>query len=229
MSQTIVDKILFPAPPPSYDSNFPNFWIPYKEDNIPCYIHVNSASYKGIVIYAHGNACDIGLIKEEIGFYSQYFPLIFLTFEYPGYGVSSGIPNETTINNAFERVYDFVINTLKCPSERIFLFGRSIGTGPCTRLASSLSKHYTMLGGLILHSPYLSILDIVKQFGFLGQVGSLFISNRWNNSNVIKDVKCPVLFLHGNEDSLIHSEHSEKLYNLCGSEKKRFKDCKWRS
>jgi len=146
------------------------------------------------------------------------------SYEYPGYGCMDGETTEESINETIECVYRFVNETLGCPCNRIFFFGRSIGTGPSVRMAAMLMRESEVnIGGLILQSPYLSILDIVKQFGFIGNVGSIFIRNRWNNQEMVGDVMCPVLFLHGKDDQLIQPFHSEQLYLLCGSEEKVLK------
>jgi len=81
-------------------------------------------------------------------------------------------------------------------------------------------KDNIRVGGLIIQSAYLSILDIIKQFGFLGSVGSIFISNRWNNKSLISEITCPILMLHGISDNLIPCTHSQELYEICPSEKK---------
>lgn len=56
-----------------------------------------------------------------------------------------------------ERVYDFLSYTLGFEEKDIFLFGRSIGSGPATHLASKKKP-----GTLILMCPYTSIRSIVK-------------------------------------------------------------------
>jgi hypothetical protein len=41
-----------------------------------------------------------------------------------------------------------------------------------------------------------------------------------NNEEFVKNIGCPMLFIHGEEDTLIFPEHSKKLHALCGSNKK---------
>jgi fermentation-respiration switch protein FrsA (DUF1100 family) len=91
----------------------------------------------------------------------------------------------------------------------IIIFGRSIGSGPATYLAST-----KQVGALILMSAYTSIRNIVRDY--IGVFGSL-IGERFPNHERIKQVKCPVLFIHGIKDKLISYKHSEKLCQLCTS------------
>ena len=37
----------------------------------------------------------------------------------------------------------------------------------------------------------------------------------------MKDVKCPVLFVHGGNDKIVPKEMAEELFEACGSENKR--------
>ena len=74
------------------------------------------------------------------------------------------------------------------------VFGRSIGSGPATYLASAKP-----IGMLILMSAYTSIRNIVKDYvGFLG----LLVKERFPNIARIAYVKCPILFIHGMRDRL---------------------------
>jgi hypothetical protein len=77
--------------------------------------------------------------------------------EYPGYGIYDGSPDANQILIDAESVYIYLTEILKIPEESIILFGRSIGTGPATYLASKKSPC-----ALLLMSPFLSIRDIVK-------------------------------------------------------------------
>lgn len=97
---------------------------------------------------------------------------------------------------------------LKFKPKDIVVIGRSIGTGPsldlCTRVEPSM---------LCLISPFTSIKDVTKNN--YGSIASGFLKERFNNREKIKDVKCPVLFVHGKEDSLITYTDSKELYDLC--------------
>ena len=42
---------------------------------------------------------------------------------------------------------------------------------------------------------------------------SIFLEKIFKSQEYIKDVKCPILFIHGKKDSLINYEHTLKLKN----------------
>lgn len=76
-----------------------------------------------------------------------------------------------------------------------------MGSGPSSLLANIFRPR-----ACILMSPYISVKDVAKNMvgGFL----SLLIQEHFNNKEQLKKVKCPVLIIHGEQDTLIPSEHS---------------------
>lgn len=89
--------------------------------------------------------------------------------------------------------------------------GRSMGSGPATYLASI----NTNIGGLILISPFTSLKDAVRTL--LGKLPALIVKDRFVNKQAILKVKCPILFIHGQADTLIPCNHSQQLFSLCSS------------
>lgn len=129
--------------------------------------------------------------------------------EYPGYGIYDGSPDAYQILLDAEAVYAYLTKSLKIPESSIILFGRSIGTGPATYLASKNNPC-----SLLLMSPFKSIREIVKE-----QAGSFLqylISDRFRNIDFIEKVKCPTFIVHGQKDTLISFRHSQELHYKCG-------------
>eukprot|EP01054_Gregarina_sp_Poly1_P008373 Gregarina_sp_Poly_1__8372@NODE_4908_length_459_cov_139_551020_g3403_i0_p1_GENE_NODE_4908_length_459_cov_139_551020_g3403_i0NODE_4908_length_459_cov_139_551020_g3403_i0_p1_ORF_typecomplete_len129_score9_36DUF818/PF05677_12/2_2DUF818/PF05677_12/0_01Hydrolase_4/PF12146_8/0_00065_NODE_4908_length_459_cov_139_551020_g3403_i030389 len=108
-------------------------------------------------------------------------------FEYPGYFVSNGLLfyvlrsygicegmrfESPYLIDDWGRAVAFFLIALGCPVKSMVPFGRSIGTGPAARLARQLTDIYGSVGGLILHSPYLSIHSLVAGNELLKQIPS---------------------------------------------------------
>ena len=211
-NNSLVNKALFPAPNSSYNLNsFPEglFFLQGSNGKFPCLL-TRVPNSKGIMIYLHGNGEDIGYsydVMYEIGFATQFSVLLV---EYPGYGLAGGSPNENSVNEHAQIALDFCFKKFGCHPNSgddrplIGVFGRSIGTGPSTVLAS---KNY--LDFLVLQSPYLSIKSLAKSL-----VGKLawFISDRFDNKKEVTNISCPTLFIHGDSDELIPYQHSEVFY-----------------
>ena len=160
------------------------------------------------IIWCHGNACDIGSIDQTCRAMSRGAKAHILTFEYPSYGLCTGLgePNEETINSHASRAYSFVRDQLKWPTDRIVIYGHSIGSGAACHLASTQP-----VGGLILQSPYTSIKNLIQEkIGFLS---NLINVSFWDNYEAMKQIRCPTLFIHGQRDDLIPSCHSKILFD----------------
>ena len=128
-----------------------------------------------------------------------------LAIEYPGYGLYKGTPNDATIMKDSEAVYEFFVRKLKVKPRNIIIFGRSIGSGPATYLASKRE-----VGALILMSAFTSIRDVVKDFA--GKWAQYLIKQRFNNLEAIRNVSCPIFLIHGQRDKLIPYSHSKELH-----------------
>lgn len=102
-------------------------------------------------------------------------------------------------------VFDFLVETLNFLPENIFIFGRSIGTGPATFLASQRKKCKM----LILFSPFTNLKAIVKDYV---SILSVFVRDRFPNIEHIKKIKSPIFILHGKKDKIIKVEHSIQLH-----------------
>ena len=85
--------------------------------------------------------------------------------------------------------------------------GRSIGSGPACHLAS----FYNPLS-LILISPIKSVNAVARQL--CGRFTDMLLEERFNNFEIIKNVKCPSIILHGMKDTMVNHEDSiEMLMN----------------
>jgi len=106
-----------------------------------------------------------------------------------------------------EILYDYLTKVAGIPESALVLFGRSIGSGPATLLASRRNP-----GALLLMSPFTSIKDVAKNIlGYMSFLSGI-VYERFKNLENIKKVRCPIFLLHGQKDSLIPVSHSQKLH-----------------
>lgn len=124
--------------------------------------------------------------------------------EYPGYGVYEGDPDADQIALDAQNVFDYLTIVQKIPDKSIILFGRSIGSGPSSLLASCRSPC-----ALLLMSPFMSIRDIVREKA--GSTLQYIINDRFRNIDVMPGIRCPTFFVHGQRDQLISFQHSQQL------------------
>ena len=189
-----------------YDTDEP---VNNRYKSIPClYIksNTNSENNKIYGIFFHGNAEDINLANEMLSHIRSTLSINIIAPEFAGYGIYSGYPTEGQLFNDAINVFDYMVNEMKINANNIIIFGRSLGTSIATHLASKRES-----AALILISPFLSIRYMIKDI--LGRFISFAIKDRFKSGDAIKDVKSPILIIHGQIDSIIKYYHATELYN----------------
>lgn len=163
-------------------------------------LYMPNPNSKYIMIYSHGNAEDLGMIRQHV---QQLYNLGFsmLAYDYSGYGTSEGSASEYATYEDIQAVYDYAITNLGSKPEQIILYGRSLGSGPSIYLASEVPVR-----AMILESPFVSAFRVVTYV-------PLFPIDKYNNLARINKITVPILFMHGTKDSVIPCWHGQKLYN----------------
>ena len=132
--------------------------------------------------------------------------------EYSGYGLYVGEKSADRVLSDSLSVYDYLVHELGVAQQDIVLFGRSIGSSPSCFIA----KERPEVGAMILLSPFKSLREVAKDH--VGKILSYILAERYRNIELIEYSKCPVIIIHGMNDSLIDVSHSYALKSHCGSE-----------
>ncbi|KAF4661779.1 hypothetical protein FOL47_006543 [Perkinsus chesapeaki] len=228
IASSISDRILFPAPASSYSCNLPQLvWHETAQGNNRPFLLIRGTSQRlpaslelPVIIYFHGNACDLGHIQFELEELARAIGGTVLGVEYPGYGVLNdgvNVPTAEGIQAAAEDAFDYVTSKWSVPPSNIFILGRSIGSGVASSLAYSLATKGIHVGGLILQSPYISIHDVVDDYMAIGR---LVVNNEWDSGKCLASAllaSTPLLILHGKLDEVINVRHSEALYGIAST------------
>ncbi|AQK55821.1 protein kinase family protein / WD-40 repeat family protein [Zea mays] len=127
-----------------------------------------------------------------------------MSYDYSGYGASTGKPSEYNTYNDIEAVYDCLRTEYGIEEEDLILYGQSVGSGPTLHLASRLEK----LRGVVLHSGILSGIRV------LYPVKVTLWFDIFKNIDKIKQVDCPVLVIHGTADDIVDLAHGKRLWEL---------------
>lgn len=86
-------------------------------------------------------------------------------------------------------------------------YGFSLGGGAATDLASK-----NQIGGLILESTFVSAFRVVTHYKILPV-------DKFESLKKIKNIQCPVLIMHGDNDMVINDWHGKKLYDQANQPK----------
>jgi len=157
---------------------------------------------KGVVIYLKGNSKSIkGWGKFAVDFTRHGYNVLMV--DYRGFGKSTGKRSQKAIKRDLQLVYNKVKE--KTTEDRIILYGRSLGSGFATKLASM--NHPKML---ILDAPYYSLTKVTARYMPFMPL-SILIKYPLPTYKWLKYVQCPVHIIHGTHDKLIPYKSSVKL------------------
>jgi pimeloyl-ACP methyl ester carboxylesterase len=91
-----------------------------------------------------------------------------------GANVERNVPSENMIYRNIEAAYAYLTQTRNIPPRNIILYGRSLGSGPSCYLAAKTALMGESVGGLILHSPFLSVYKVVADVWGMDVRGDMF-------------------------------------------------------
>lgn len=147
------------------------------------------------LIWFYGNGENIAAIWPIIrDFRPRQAALLVL--DYPGYGASEGRASEAGMYEAADLAYDAVRARSEIDPQRIYVYGRSLGTAAATHLAATRD-----VAGLILESPYTSARGMAARHYRI--VPKALVRLRLDNIGRMPSIHCPVLIFHGTADMLV--------------------------
>ena len=194
-------RVMFPAPSPTYEKSESIKLLQTPSGNkIALARHGNLENPKISILYSHGNAEDLGGLES---FFEKWKDKDweFIAYDYPGYGLSTGTPSEESCYESMDLVYQYLLNELGRPPERILIWGRSLGTGPSCYLASKQKA-----AGIILETPFTSAFRTVTEIPLLPW-------DYFNNLEHTKSITCPSLIIHGEWDEVVPFRHGKRLHH----------------
>jgi uncharacterized protein len=159
----------------------------------------------GLILYFHGNTRSIkGWAKYARDFYRYNYDVVLV--DYRGFGKSTGKRSEKEMLNDMQVVYEKL--SQQYGQDHLIVYGRSLGSGFATKIASDNSPRY-----LILDSPFYNFGDAVDRFLPFLPVRYL-LRYQLRTDKWILHVRCHTYIIHGTKDWLIPIANSEKLQLL---------------
>lgn len=227
----MINSMVFPAPEPSYTMDEflgELLHIPRGATgtfSVGMFVEATTKTpfNRFLVIYAHPNAVDLGMMESEYRAYARALGVNVLAFEFRGYGLCGGRAGEEELNFDAECAYQFAQSELHFRPSQIILMGRSIGTGCMVQLAYSVAVEEPsgeQPAMLFLESPFTSIKDCVKSMvgayagGGIGGFFSTMVAARFPSIDLIGSVLCPLLVIHGKQDAIVAYEQGQQLVQV---------------
>lgn len=130
-----------------------------------------------------------------------------LLLDYRGYGLSEGSPSEAGVYRDARAGLAYLRELRGLPEERIVVFGRSLGAAVAVDLARDRA-----LAGMVLESAFTSAADVAR--GSFGPLGAWLARGHFDAARRITQVRCPLLFFHGDRDDIVAIELGRRLFAL---------------
>lgn len=133
--------------------------------------------------------------------------------DYRGYGKSDGTPSLRNSLEDARTIYKFLKDNGKLLS-RVCVMGRSLGAASAIELCSKISE----ISSCIIESGYADPIPLVERRGLKIEETTPEEDALFNNSLKIKNVHCPLLIMHGEDDFLISPKEAKLNHSQAGSQ-----------
>ena len=173
------------------------------------------------VLYLHGARWNMnGSVFRIARWHELGFNV--LAVDYRGFGRSTELlPSEETAADDARLAFEELKRRQPDPSRR-YLYGHSLGGALAIDLASrELKADPDAVAGVIIESTFTSIPDVVRgmKWGWVPGIG-LAVTQPFDSVSKIRDVRAPLLVLHGTADSVVPHTMADTLYAAAGSREK---------
>ena len=183
------------------------------QDNIELlswYHNKNIDRYKTI-LFLHGNAGTLENRIHKINHFKD-MNINFLLVAWRGFNGNKGKPTEKGL---YEDARSAVVwlKSKGIKENNIVIYGESLGTGVATEIAQK--KNFS---GVILESPFTSMIEAGKtKYPYLPV--RLLLKDKYESNKKIKNIKSPILIMHGKVDKIVPFYMGEKMYELANQPK----------
>lgn len=168
-------------------------------------LHFKAENTRGIVLYLKGNSKSMkGWGKFAVDFTRHGYDVVMV--DYRGFGKSIGKRTQEHLKRDMQYVYNKIRE--RVPEQYIILYGRSLGSGFATKLASMNNPRM-----LVLDAPYYSLLKVTNRYMAFMPL-SILLKYPMPTYKWLKYVTCPIHIIHGTEDKLIPFKSSVRLSKI---------------
>lgn len=157
---------------------------------------------KGVVLYFHGNRENINRYERYAQRFTKQGYEVWMP-DYPGFGKTTGTFSEERLYSDASLLYKMITNRLSADS--VIIYGRSLGTGVASELAS-----YNNCKRLILETPYYSMPSMAAAHVPIYPTKRM-LHYQFPVFEYVQKVKAPVTVFHGTDDEVIPYRNSVRL------------------
>ena len=160
---------------------------------------------KGVILYLHGNQGNLQRWAKHQGAFTR-LGYDFFAIDYRGYGKSSGRPSESGLYADGEAAYQWLLD--RYPEEAIIVYGRSLGSGVASWLATRRQPRL-----VILETPFDNMPNVVRAISRL-PIPDAFFRLSFPNDCHLQQLNCPAVVFAGTRDRIVEYRLSQRLRPL---------------
>lgn len=170
-------------------------------------LHLPNPAAAFTIWFFHGNAEALGDLEPTMALLRDAGFAVY-AFDYPGYGISTGKPTESSLYESARAARRYLREELKVPAGRTIIYGRSLGSGPAVQMATEEA-----CAGLIIQSGFTSVFRVLTRV-------PIFPGDLFENEKKLSRITSPVLVLHGERDEVIPFSHGQALFAAAAGPKR---------
>jgi len=183
------------------------------EDNISllAWYHKKDINKYKTILYLHGNAGSLENRIHKINHFKD-IDINFLLISWRGFSGNAGEPSEEGLYKDAKSAIKW-LKSEGAIEENIIIYGESLGTGVATEVAQ-----HKNFAGIILESPFTSMVEAGKTKYPIFPIG-LLLKDKYESSKKIKNIKSPILIMHGEADRIVPFWMGKQMYELANEPK----------
>ena len=194
------------------DFNFKEVFIDVEKNlKLKAWLIENDFKNKKTLVFFHGNAGNLSNRTYKLNQLSK-LDLNIIILAWRGFSGNEGEPSEQNLYNDAKKTIDW-LNSRGVKNKNIILYGESLGTGIAVELSQT-----NQFGGIILESPFTSMTNAAKNIYPWLPVKYL-LKDKYDSEKKIKNIKIPILIMHGKKDNIVPFRMGKKLYDLANNPK----------
>lgn len=167
------------------------WWVPAPND-------------RGVVLFLHGNGGNVSHRLDKLRILHDLGLSTFI-FDYRGYGISEGRPDEAGTYRDAEAAWSYLTERRGVLPDRIILYGESLGGAVAAYLARRFPAR-----ALVLEATFTSLPEIAAElYPFLP--ARWLARFRYDTRAYLEGVSCPVLIFHSRDDEVVAFSHALRL------------------
>ncbi len=171
---------------------------------------------KASVFALHGNAGNLNTQFQSFADLTKNGFQIFI-FDYSGFGYSEGnATRKNALEDAFS-AFQFFENLDEIKNTPRIIYGQSFGGNLAIPVAT---RNQQKIEVLVIEGTFMNFKNIGNYK--IPVLGSLIISNNYNNRQNLKKFKKPILIIHSKEDKVVNLKLGKQIYKNANQPKEFF-------